>query len=262
VIDLKSRSQLESMDRANRIVRSILAELCGRVVPGVTTADLDAYAERRLAEEGAKSAFKGYKLPGATDYPAVLCTSINEEVVHGIPSPTRTLKDGDIVSLDFGAVVDGLYGDAAVTVAVGRASEKAMDLIRVVRESLYKAIDELHPGRRVSDVSGAVQTHVEANGYSVVREFVGHGIGRRLHEEPQVPNYVATGMRDPELRPGMVLAIEPMIAAGRADVEIDRNDSWTVRTRDRSLSSHWELSIAVTEKGPWVLGEPLERASA
>ena len=250
-IEIKSKKDLDTMDRANRIVRSILMEMAAMVRPGISTGELDRYAERRLAEEGALSAFKGYH-----DFPAVLCTSINEEVVHGIPNDGRVVREGDLLSLDFGAIVDGLYADAAVTVEVGRASAEATELNRVTRESLVRAIEQVRPGNRVSDISAAVQTFVESHGYSIVREFVGHGIGRRLHEEPQVPNYVAGGP-DPMLREGIVLAIEPMVAMGGAGVEVDRQDHWTARTRDRSLSAHWELSVAVTANGPWVLGEPV-----
>ena len=256
MIELKSRRQLEILDAANRIIRTILGELSEMIAPGVTTADLNRHAEGRLEEEGAGAAFKGYRLPGYSPFPAALCTSVNEEVVHGIPSPDRVLRAGDIVSLDFGGVVDGLYGDAAVTVPVGRVADEAVDLITTAREALWRGIEQARPGRRVSDISAAVQQRVESSGYAVVRDFVGHGIGRQMHEEPQVPNYVASGIRDPELRAGMVLAIEPMIAAGGWEVEVDRDNGWTVRTRDRSLSAHWELSVAVTEAGPWVLGGP------
>jgi methionyl aminopeptidase len=255
-IEIKSRKDLDTMDRANRIVRTILAEMAEMVRPGITTGELDRYAERRLAEENALPAFKGYH-----DFPACLCTSINEEVVHGIPNDGRVLREGDLLSLDFGAIVDGLYADAAVTVAVGKASAEAAELNRVTRESLVRAIEQVRPGNRVSDISAAVQTYVESHGYSIVREFVGHGIGRRLHEEPQVPNYVAGGP-DPRLREGLVLAIEPMVAMGDAAVEVDREDHWTARTRDRSLSAHWELSVAVTANGPWVLGEPVAVGAA
>lgn len=254
--ECKSPRELETMDRANRIVRMILSELEGLVRPGVTTADLDRHAERRLREEGVRPAFKGYH-----DYPAVLCTSINDEVVHGIPSEQRVLKDGDILSLDFGAVLDGLHADAAVTLPVGGAGNGTLDLIRVTRESLLLAIEQVRPGNRISDISRAVQSHVERHGYSVIRDFVGHGIGRHLHEDPQIPNYV-TGGPDPKLREGLVLAIEPMVAIGDPAVEVDPQDRWTARTRDGSLSAHWELSVAVTAEGPWVLGEPSGRAIA
>ena len=258
MIDEKNDDALRSMDRANTIVRTVLSELAAMARPGVTTRDLDRHAAARLKEEGARSAFKGYRLAGAPDYPAVLCVSLNEEVVHGIPSPKRVLRDGDVLSLDFGAVVEGYYGDAAVTVAVGRVTDEATDLIRTTRDALLGAIGAMRPGNRISDISAAVQTLVEGKGYSVIRDFVGHGIGRKLHEEPQVPNYVAINMPDPRLRKGMVLAIEPMVAAGRAEVELDPRDGWTVRTADRSLAAHWELSVAVTESGPWVLGGPVD----
>jgi methionyl aminopeptidase len=253
--DCKSVTALQTMDHANRIVRKILEEMARRAKPGVSTGELDEYAESRLQEEGVKPAFKGYH-----GFPAVLCASLNEEVVHGIPSKKRRLREGDILSLDFGAVADGLFADAAVTLPVGRGSEEALKLIRVTRESLLKGIEELRPGKRVQDISQAVQTHVESHGYSVVREFVGHGIGRRLHEDPQVPNFVSAGP-NPKLHAGMVLAIEPMVTAGLPDVEVDRTDRWTARTKDGSLSAHWELSVAVTEDGPWVLGEPREPVS-
>lgn len=255
MIETKSRSELETMDRANRVVRTILGELVERARPGISTSDLNEHAEKRLAELGAKPAFKGYPHPeGGPSFPAVLCTSINEEVVHGIPDPQRVLRDGDILSLDFGAMIDGLYGDAAVTVPVGKVGETASRLIDVTRASLMKGIEQVRPGKRVQDISAAVQAHAEGHGFSVVRSFVGHGIGRRLHEDPPVPNFVDRGP-NPRLTPGMVLAIEPMIAVGDFEVEMAR-DRWTARTRDRALSAHFELSVAVTAEGPWVLGEP------
>ena len=254
MIETKSKSELETMDRVNRVVRQILSELSERVKPGVCTGELNAYAERRLGELGAKPAFKGYPHPdGGPSYPAVLCTSINEEIVHGIPDVSRTVQEGDILSLDFGAVIDGLYGDAAVTVPVGKIGDRAARLIDVTRVSLMKGIEQMRPGNRISDIGGAVQAHAESNGFSVVRAFVGHGIGRRLHEDPPVPNFVDRGP-NPRLTPGMVLAIEPMITAGDYDVELSE-DRWTARTRDRELSAHFELSVAVTPEGPWVLGE-------
>jgi len=256
MIETKSRAELETMDRVNRVVRTILVELVERAQPGVSTGDLNRHAEKRLAELGAKPAFKGYPHPGGGPaYPAVLCTSINEEVVHGIPAPHRTLREGDILSLDFGAVIDGLYGDAAVTVGIGKIGETASKLIDVTRDSLMRGIEKVCPGNRISDISAAVQTHAESHGFSVVREFVGHGIGRRLHEDPPVPNFVDRGP-NPRLTPGMVLAIEPMIAAGDFEVEMAK-DRWTALTRDRALSAHFELSVAVTPEGPWILGEPV-----
>ncbi len=256
MIETKSRTELESMDRANRVVRTILGELRELVRPGVSTGELGAHAERRLAELGAGPAFKGYPHPdGGPSFPAVICTSVNDEIVHGIPSPGRILREGDILSLDFGAVVDGLYGDAAVTLPVGRISDEAARLVDVTRESLMKGIEQVRAGNRVMDISAAVQQHAESHGFSVIRAFVGHGIGRRLHEDPPVPNFVDRGP-NPRLAPGMVLAIEPMIAAGVYDVEVDE-DRWTARTQDRALSAHWELSVAVTEQEPWILGNPV-----
>ncbi len=248
--DCKSETALQTMDHANRVVRKILDEMARRATPGVSTADLDAYAESRLAEEGVQPAFKGYR-----GFPAVLCTSVNDEVVHGIPSRKKRLREGDLLSLDFGAVADGFYADAAVTITVGKGSDEARRLIEITRESLLRGIEQVRAGNRIQDISRAVQTHVESAGFSVVREFVGHGIGRSLHEDPQVPNFVSGGP-NPKLHPGLVLAIEPMVSAGRPEVQVDPNDRWTARTQDGSLSAHWELSVAVTENGPWVLGEP------
>jgi len=255
MIETKSHSQLETMDRVNRVVRVILDELAAMVRPGISTGELSEHAERRLAELGAQPAFKGYPHPeGGPSFPAVLCTSVNDEIVHGIPSRGRVVKEGDILSLDFGACIDGLYGDAAVTVPVGRVDRDALRLIDVTRESLMRGIDQVRPGKRILDIAAAVQGHAEAEGFSVVRSFVGHGIGRRLHEDPPVPNFVDRGP-NPRLTPGMVLAIEPMITAGTFDVEMG-NDQWTARTRDHRLSAHFELSVAVTPEGPWVLGNP------
>jgi methionyl aminopeptidase len=247
MIIYKSREEIETMDRANRIVAQILASLAARVEPGVTTMDLDREAGRLCREAGAKPAFKGYR-----GYPCVLCTSVNEEVVHGIPSPKKVLQEGDIIGLDFGVVLDGYYGDAAVTVPVGKVSAEAGTLMRVTREALLCGIAEARAGRRLSDVGAAIQRHVEAQGFSVVREFVGHGIGTALHEDPQVPNYGAPG-NGPLLKEGMALAIEPMVNIGRPDVRI-HSDGWTASTIDGSLSAHFERSIAITENGPLILG--------
>jgi methionyl aminopeptidase len=247
MIIYKSRSELETMDRCNRIVTQILAALVTKVRPGVSTGDLDRTAEKLCQEAGVKPAFKGYR-----GYPAVLCASVNEEVVHGIPSPKKVLKDGDIIGLDFGVVLDGYFGDAAITVPVGRVSREAEELMRTTRESLQRGIEAARPGRRLSDVSASIQTHAESRGYSVVREFVGHGIGTSLHEDPQVPNYGAPGS-GPMLKQGLVLAIEPMINAGGPAVRI-HDDGWTASTVDGSLSAHFERSIAITEDGPWILG--------
>ena len=234
------------MREAGRLVGEVLTELTARVKPGVTTAELDELAEARIRKAGATPAFKGYH-----GYPATICASINEEVIHGIPSGRRVLNEGDVISIDVGASLDGYFGDSAVTLAVGKVSEEAATLLRVTEESLFKAIERVRPGGRISDIGHAVQAHVEAYGFSVVREFVGHGIGQRMHEEPQVPNYGEPG-RGPRLAEGMVLAIEPMVNAGKPAVKV-LGDGWTAVTRDRSLSAHFEHTVAVTTNGPWIL---------
>ncbi len=241
------------MRLANALVADILGELRTIVAEGVTTRELDAIAEDRVHAAGAIPAFKGYQ-----GYPATLCTSINDEVVHGIPSGRR-LRDGDVVSIDLGVVLDDYYGDSAVTVPVGGIDEATGDLLRVTEESLRHAIDQMQPGGRVSDLGHAVQQHVEAHGYSVVREFVGHGIGRNLHEEPQVPNYGTPG-RGPRLAVGMVLAIEPMVAMENPEVRVLK-DGWTAVTRDGSTAAHFEHTVAITAEGPLVLSRPLDAAS-
>ncbi len=234
------------MRDVGRLVGEVLTALAAAVAPGVSTADLDALAGKRIAEAGATAAFKGYH-----GYPATICASINDEVIHGIPSGRRLLQDGDIISIDVGAALGGYFGDSAVTLPVGQVSEKAATLLRVTEESLYKAIARARAGNRISDIGHAVQQHVEAYGFSVVREFVGHGIGERMHEEPQVPNYGEPG-RGPRLAEGMVLAIEPMVNAGRAAVKV-LADGWTAVTRDSSLSAHFEHTVAVTSGEPWIL---------
>jgi methionyl aminopeptidase len=246
VIICRSAGELEKMRAAGRLVGQVLTALAAKVEPGVTTADLDAIAEGLIVDAGAIPAFKGYH-----GYPATICASINDEVIHGIPSGQRVLQQGDVISVDVGASLDGYYGDSAVTLPVGRISEDAARLLRVTEESLYKAIDVVKPGGRVSDIGHAVQKHVEAHGFSVVREFVGHGIGQAMHEEPQIPNYGDPG-RGPRLSEGMVLAIEPMVNAGRPAVKV-LSDGWTAVTRDRSLSAHFEHTVAVTADGPWIL---------
>ncbi|HYS04757.1 MAG TPA: type I methionyl aminopeptidase [Candidatus Dormibacteraeota bacterium] len=251
MIIYKSREEIETMDRCNRVVAQILAALAKAVAPGVTTADLDRLAEKMCRDAAVRPAFKGYR-----GYPCVLCASVNEEVVHGIPSAKKMLKEGDIVGLDFGVVLEGYYGDAAVTVPVGRISREADDLLRVTRESLRKGIQAARAGARLSDISAAVQGHVEAQGYSVVREFVGHGIGTSLHEDPQVPNYGTPGS-GPVLKEGLALAIEPMVNVGGPAVRI-HTDGWTASTLDGSLSAHFERSIAITEDGPLLLGGEVE----
>ncbi len=242
---LKSREEINKIKISCRLVAELLEELRKLVAPGITTAELDAFAQDWLKKRKAKSAFKGYK-----NYPAYICTSVNEQVVHGIPS-SRKLKSGDIIGLDVGVVVDNYYGDAALTVPVGRISPEAEKLLQVTQEALYKGIEQAYPGNRLGDISYAVQSHVEKNSFSVVRDFVGHGIGRKLHEDPQVPNFGTPGKGE-RLRVGMVLAIEPMVNMGGPEVEI-LEDKWTAVTQDGSLSAHFEHSIAITEKGPEIL---------
>ena len=244
-IVLRSTAEIDKLRRANQLVGRVLAELRAMVTPGVTTQEIDEVAEARVREAGAKPAFKGYH-----GYPATVCASINEQVVHGIPS-NRPLVNGDIVSIDMGAVLDGYYGDCAVTVPVGEIAPAAADLLRVTEESLFRGIDAVKPGARVSDIGAAVQQHVEAAGYSVVREFVGHGIGTSLHEEPQIANY-GPGGHGPRLSEGMVFAIEPMVNAGKADVKV-LSDGWTAVTRDGKLSAHFEHSVVVTRGGCEIL---------
>jgi methionyl aminopeptidase len=234
------------MRAAGRLVGQVLTALAGKVAPGVTTADLDVIAEGMIVDAGAIPAFKGYH-----GYPATICASVNDEVIHGIPSGQRVLQVGDVISIDVGASLGGYFGDSAVTLAVGPVTENAATLLRVTEESLYKAIDAVKVGARVSDVGHAVQKHVEAHGFSVVREFVGHGIGQQMHEDPQVPNYGEPG-RGPRLTEGMVLAIEPMVNAGKPAVKV-LSDGWTAVTRDHSLSAHFEHTVAVTVDGPWIL---------
>ena len=245
MIVCKSPAELDRMRVANALVAAVLAELRRLVAPGVTTRDLDAVAERQIREAGAVPAFKGYH-----GYPATLCASVNEAVVHGIPT-TTPLVAGDIVSLDMGAVLDGYYGDSAITVPVGRISDRATELLRVTREALELAIEQVQPNGHVSDIGHVVQRHVEGHGFSVVREFVGHGIGAKLHEEPQIPNYGEPG-RGPRLATGMVIAIEPMVNVGKPAVKV-LGDGWTAVTRDGSLSAHFEHTVAVTHGEPEVL---------
>src|SRR4051812_26208747 len=242
------------MREAGRLVGEVLTELAAHVAPGVTTADLDALAEARIVKAGATPAFKGYH-----GYPATICASVNDEVIHGIPSGRRVLEPGDVISIDVGAALDGYYGDSAITLPVGPVTEEAATLLRVTEEALYKAIERVRPGGRISDIGHAVQKHVEAFGFSVVREFVGHGIGSELHEEPQIPNYGEPG-RGPRLAEGMVLAIEPMVNAGGAGVKV-LQDGWTAVTSDRSLSAHFEHTVAVTSDGVEVLSRPAVKES-
>jgi methionyl aminopeptidase len=245
MIILKQPEEIEKLRDSNGIVAEILKELRLRVKPGITTGELDRLAEEMSRKKGAVPAFKGYK-----GFPFSLCTSVNSEVVHGMPSD-RVLVEGDIVSLDFGVFYRGYYGDAAITVPVGRVSEKAARLLRVTEGGLYDGIEQARAGNRLGDISAAVQRHVEAAGYSVVRDFVGHGIGRNLHEEPQIPNYGVKG-RGIELKPGMVLAIEPMVNEGTYKVRV-LQDGWTVTTEDGQLSAHFEHSVVIMENGPDIL---------
>jgi methionyl aminopeptidase len=245
VIVCKSPAEIERMRAANALVADVLAQLAGTVKPGVTTQDLDVLAERLVRAAGAEPAFKGYR-----GYPATLCASVNEQVVHGIPS-ARKLVEGDIISLDMGVKLNGFYGDSAVTVPVGRVSEDAQRLLRVTQEALDRGIAQVRVGGRISDIGHAIQQHVESHGFSVVREFVGHGIGASLHEEPQIANYGEPG-RGPRMAEGMVLAIEPMVNMWRPHVRV-LSDGWTAVTRDNSLSAHFEHTVAVTKEGPVIL---------
>ena len=249
----KSWSELQKMARAARIVIDTLDALEAAAVPGATTGDLDRIARESIENAGARPAFLNYR-----GFPATLCASVNEEVVHGIPGG-RKLREGDIVGLDLGCILDGFFGDSARTVAVGKIGEEAEQLMKTTREALLAGVEMCRPDKRVGDIGHAVQAHAEARGYSVVREFVGHGIGTSLHEEPQVPNYGPPGRRE-RLVPGMCLAIEPMDNAGGPEVEV-LADGWTAVTKDRRLSAHFEFAVAVTEYGPWILSEPYPYAA-
>jgi methionyl aminopeptidase len=249
-IRIKTRREIETMRAAGREVAEILLELREVARPGVATAELDEQARRAIKRRGVTSSFLGYAPYGLPPYPAVLCVSVNEEVVHGIPGP-RELKPGDVLSLDFGASVDGYHGDSALTIPVGTVSAEVQRLIEVTRDSLERAIAEMVPGRRLSDVGHAVQERVESEGFSVVRSFVGHGIGCEMHEPPQIPNF-GPGGRGPRLKPGMVFAIEPMVTAGGPEVRM-LDDQWTAVTADGSLAAHFEHTILITDEGPEVL---------
>lgn len=252
MIFLKSPQEIEIMRVANRVVTQILAELRERITPGISTGDIDRVAAELIRKKGARSAFKGYQMRnGAPPFPATICVSLNDEVVHGIPSFQRIIRTGDVVSLDFGVIYRDFYGDAALTFAVGPVDEKVQHLLETTASALEEGIAQARVGNRLGDISAAIQERVERAGFSVVREFVGHGVGRRLHEDPPVPNYGARD-RGVRLREGMVLAIEPMVNAGGAEVAL-KSDGWTAVTRDGSLSAHCEHSVAITEKGPAVL---------
>lgn len=249
-IAIKTRAELEKMREAARHVAETLLEVRAHAKPGVTTAELNRMAERCIEQRGVESSFLGYGPGGAPPYPAVMCISTNEEIVHGIPG-ARVLKDGDVVSLDFGVKVEGFHGDSAVTIPVGDVDDEAERLMAATRDSLYCGIDKMVPGARLSDIGHAVQTRAEADGFGVVRQFVGHGIGRLLHEPPQIPNYGDPG-KGPRLRAGMVFAIEPMVCVGTYEVRM-LDDEWTAVTADGSLSAHYEHTILITDHGPEVL---------
>jgi methionyl aminopeptidase len=246
MIIIKSERELNYLYDAGQVVARAHKEVAKAVAPGVTTLELDRIAEEFILRCQAKPAFKGYH-----GFPGSICASINEEVVHGIPSSLRQVKSGDIISIDIGAIINGYVGDAAVTLPVGEIDAEAQRLLEVTEKSLYEGIEKAVVDNRLSDISHAIQTYVENNKFSVVRDFVGHGIGRNMHEEPQVPNFGVPG-RGPRLKAGMTLAIEPMVNMGTYEVET-LADNWTVVTKDRKLSAHFEHSIAITEKGPWIL---------
>jgi methionyl aminopeptidase len=248
MITIRTPQEIEIMRQNNRLVAHVLQRLREAIKPGITTEELDQLAERSIREAGATPAFKGYR-----GYPASLCVSVNEEVVHGIPGPRR-LQEGEIVSLDVGVYRNGYYGDAAITCPVGKVSEQAVRLLEVTQQALAKGIEQATHGNRLLDISHAIQSWVESQGFAVVRDFVGHGIGRALHEDPQVPNF-GPPHHGPRLRPGMVLAIEPMINVGTWEVKI-LEDAWTVVTADRSLSAHFEHTIAISDGEPDILSLP------
>lgn len=247
-IILKSPAELEKMRASGLLVHRILGELAAMVRPGVSTLDLENAAVKMMGEAGAKPAFKGYQ-----GFPCVLCTSVNSEIIHGIPSARRVLRDGDILKIDTGVSLNGYFGDSATTLAVGEVAPQVKRLMDVTLESLWIGIDKARAGNRLHDICGSIQDHVEGSGYSVVREFVGHGIGRSMHEDPQVPNF--RGGPNPRLKEGMVLAIEPMVNAGGPATRV-LDDKWTAVTNDGCLSAHFEHTVAVTGNGPWVLTKP------
>ena len=243
---LKNKWEIEILRKANTIVMEILLSFKERVRPGVSTFEFEELALELCEKKGVKPAFKGYR-----GYPYAVCVSVNEVIVHGMPKKEKILKEGDIVSFDFGVIYEGYVGDAALTVGVGEISEKAKKLLKVTEEALYKGIEKAHFGNRIGDISYAIQKHVESNGFNVIREFVGHGVGRQLHEPPEVPNFGKPG-KGPKIEIGMVLAIEPMVSAGSPEVEI-LEDGWTAVTKDRSLAAHFEHSVAITPQGPEIL---------
>jgi len=255
VIVRKNQAELEKMRAAGLLVYQILNAMRNMVAENVSTLELEVAAEKMMLDAGAKPAFKGYGNGNTGKYPYVLCVSVNDEIIHGMPSQKKILKKGDIVSIDTGVQLNGYYGDSAITVAVGEISPDAQRLMDVTRESLELAIEKARPGNRLFDICGAVERHVTANGFSIVREFVGHGIGTQMHEEPQVPNYIDRRNENPRLKEGMVLAIEPMVNAGAPGSRV-RADKWTAVTEDGRYSAHFEHTVAITANGPWVLTRP------
>lgn len=252
MIVLKNKEEIEKIRSSCSIVVDILMRLSEKVEPGISTYELDKIAEDMAIKNGAKPAFKGYR-----DYPGSVCFAMNQEVVHGIPSKKKIVKDGDILGMDFGIYKDGYYGDSAITTAIGEVDDRTLNLLKITRESLYKGIEQAKPKNNLFDISSAIQDHVEQNGYSIVRTFVGHGIGASLHEDPQVPNFVPKNSgwsKGGKLKPGMVIAIEPMVNIGSPDVKILK-DGWTAVTVDGELSAHFEHTVAITENGPDILTE-------
>ena len=252
----KTRAELDKMRRSGLLVYEILQALGRMVEEGISTWDLEVAAVKMMADAGAKPAFKGYYVEAAGErFKYVLCTSVNDEIVHGMPSPKRVVKSGDIISIDTGVSLDGYFGDSALTVGVGELSAQTKKLLKVTEESLELAIDKVREGNRLFDICETVEKHVVGNGFSIVREYVGHGIGTQLHEEPQIPNFVDRRNENPRLREGMVLAIEPMVNAGKPDAKVLK-DKWTAVAKDGSYSAHFEHCVAVTANGPWVLTRP------
>lgn len=252
----KTDLELLKMRRSGLLVHEILHTCKAIVQEGITTWDLEVVAEKLIEEAGATSAFKGYYVPTAgSKFPCVLCTSVNEQIVHGFPSKKRVLKKGDVVTIDTGVHLDGYYADSAITVPVGEVSEETQKLLDVTRTALELGIEKARVGNRLFDISGAIERHITENGFAIVREYVGHGIGTRLHEDPQVPNYVDRRNENPRLKAGMVLAIEPMVNAGTAESKV-LSDKWTAVTKDGAYSAHFEHTVAITDNGPWVLTRP------
>lgn len=251
-VTYRSRTEIAGIRRAGQVVMEILAELRGAVRPGITTAELDALAVDGLERRGARSNFRGYTpMRGVPPFPGVICASVNDEIVHGIPGP-RVLRAGDIIAIDFGAIVEGWHGDSAITVPVGTITPEVQRLLDVTRDALRRGIAQARSGNHVSDISRAIQEYVEHQGFSIVRQYVGHGIGRALHEDPQIPNYVDRRGPDPRLRPGLVICIEPMVNAGGAQTR-ELPDQWTVATADGSCSAHFEHTVAITAGDPDIL---------